>query len=57
MSDLEYILINNGCDRWCYINHDCDNCWYKKHVQYELDKLQSRYAIYQKPKSLRILCL
>ncbi len=57
MSDLEYILINHGCDRWCYINHDCDNCWYKKHVQYELDKLQSRYPIYQKPKFLRILCL
>ena len=43
MADLEYFLTYYGCNIHCYNNNDCNNCWFKQHVQYELDRMRMQH--------------
>lgn len=43
MSEIERLLAHYGCDRYCFNNNDCNNCWYKQHVQYELDRMKMQH--------------
>lgn len=38
MTDLERTLAHYGCDRWCFVNHDCENCFFKQYVEFQLEK-------------------
>ena len=41
MNDLEQVLARYGCDRLCFVNHDCKNCFWKQYVEFQLEKLKA----------------
>jgi hypothetical protein len=45
ITELERLLAHYGCDRFCYNSNDCDNCWFKQHVQYEMDRTRSQHPV------------
>ena len=44
MTDLEQVLAYYGCDRWCFVNHDCKNCFWKQYVEFQLEKLRAEHS-------------
>ena len=55
MSDLERLLAYYGCDKWCYNNNDCNNCWFKLHVQYELERMKYQHPICKSKTKINII--
>ena len=45
MTDLEQVLTYYGCDRWCFVNHDCKNCFWKQYVEFQLEKLRAEHFL------------
>ena len=41
MTEVERLLANYGCWMSCYNNNDCNNCWFRQYIQYELDRKRS----------------
>lgn len=55
ITDLEYLLAYYGCNISCYNNYDCDNCWFKQHVQYELDRMKSQHPICKSETKINVI--
>ena len=55
MSEIERLLVYYGCDRFCYNNNNCDNCWFKQHVQYELDRMRMQHPDCKSETKLNII--
>lgn len=55
ITELERLLVYYGCDRFCYNNNNCDNCWFKQHVQYELDRLKSQHPVCKSETKLNVI--
>lgn len=49
MTDLEQVLTYYGCDRWCFVNHDYKNCFWKQYVEFQLEKLKSKHSTQLNP--------
>lgn len=55
ITELERLLANYGCDRYCYNNNDCNNCWLKQKIQYELDRLKSQHPVCETKTKLNVI--
>ena len=56
MSEIEHLLAHYGCDRYCYNHNDCDNCWFKQHVQYEMDRMRCRHPVCKSETKINVIC-
>ena len=55
MGELERLLVHYGCGQFCYNHNDCNNCWFKEYVQYELGKLKSQPPICKSETKLNVI--
>lgn len=55
MTELERLLALYGCNIHCYNNNDCNNCWFKQHVQYELDRLKSQHPVCESKTKIKVI--
>ena len=55
MSEIERLLAHYGCDRFCYNSNDCDNCWFKHYVQYEMYRMRSQHPVCKSETKLNVI--
>lgn len=55
MTELERILAKYGCSEFCYNYGCCEGCWFRQHVQYELDRLKSQHPVCKSETKINVL--